>query len=183
MELLPAVTHFPQAGGRQQGVQRNPHAAARQQPRASLPPPPFPVSLSSPSLSGLSTAPCPHRFQQPLPLPAPWRGPWLCTTARFSSASLNESLMHLWVVRTTAPFEVWLIALRRGNGAWRYCARERDKERDSGCERMGARVQGRRGRVRKGRKWDEKKRRQTLTEEGSETEKGRKARGVQGDLC
>lgn len=70
----------------------------RQQPRVS-PPPPFPVSLSSPSLFLLSTSPCPHIFQQPLHvIPSALPVAWPLALHNFppsAAASLNESLMRL----------------------------------------------------------------------------------------
>lgn len=74
-------------------------------------PPPYPAGFQQPRrviplLPSLSVAP---RFAQLPPSTA---------------ASLNESLMRLWVVRTTAPSEAWLISLRRGDGAQRYCSRQ-----------------------------------------------------------
>lgn len=135
-ELLHSVTHFPRQQESLPGrVKKQPLAAAAAAAAAATqelsPPPPFPVSLSSPwrVLSPLSTSPLPCWFSTAPPRHPPLL-PSLSVAPRFAqlppstAASLNESLMRLWVVRTTAPSEAWLISLRRGDGAQRYCSRQ-----------------------------------------------------------
>lgn len=155
-ELLPSVTHFPRQQESLPGrVKKQPLSQQqRQQPRRSLPLLPFLFLPLVPGVFSLYSAPPPYPagFQQPrrvIPLlPSLSVAPRFAQLPPSTAASLNESLMRLWVVRTTAPSEARLISLRRGDGAQRYCSRQgrrRWTQARNGQEKGSRKEEGRHG--------------------------------------